>query len=161
MLPPLLPAAAAHNISTEAERDAWDVYCCCFWLLLFLSCRLRCFGYGCWLCCCLEKKIQRLQRNTCSSRFFGLGNVMVGECIASDLFILNFWSRCCCCCCLLLLLPTTSVLKRREMLARSDSPQSRGPFPRAGPPSPRPSRSAREVARSSPRSPTRAPITAP
>ena len=30
------------------------------------------------------------------------------------------WSRCCCCCCLLLLLPTTSVLKRREMLARSE-----------------------------------------
>ena len=31
-------AAAAHNISTEAERDAWDVYCCCCsWLLLFLS----------------------------------------------------------------------------------------------------------------------------
>ena len=33
-------------------------------------------------------------------------------------------------------------------LARSDSLQSRGPFPRAGPPSPRPSRSASEVARS-------------
>ena len=33
-------------------------------------------------------------------------------------------------------------------LARSDSPQSRGPCPRADPPSPRPSRSAREVARS-------------
>ena len=42
-------------------------------------------------------------------------------------------------------------------LAPSDSPQSRGPCPRAGPPSPRPSRSASEVARSpSPRSPTRA-----
>ena len=117
------------------------------------------------------------------------------------------WCRCCCCCCLLLLLPTTSVLKRREMLARSeglarvrvrpprgrraalarwqnrayavshkrpnhralklffcdfsaarprflarlarsDSPQSRGPCPRADPPSPRPSRSASEVSRS-------------
>ena len=33
-------------------------------------------------------------------------------------------------------------------LARSDSPQSRGPCPRADPPSPRPSRSATEVARS-------------
>ena len=31
-----------------------------------------------------------------------------------------FWSRCCCCYCLLLLLPTTSVLKRREVLARSE-----------------------------------------
>ena len=33
-------------------------------------------------------------------------------------------------------------------LAPSDSPQSRGPYPRAGPPSLRPSRSASEVARS-------------
>ena len=33
-------------------------------------------------------------------------------------------------------------------LAPSDSPQSRGPCPRAGPPSPRPSRSSSEVARS-------------
>ena len=33
-------------------------------------------------------------------------------------------------------------------LARSDSPQSRGPCPRADPPSPRPSRSASELARS-------------
>ena len=33
-------------------------------------------------------------------------------------------------------------------LARSDSPQSRGPCPRADPPSPRPSRSASDVARS-------------
>ena len=33
-------------------------------------------------------------------------------------------------------------------LARSDNPQSRGPCPRADPPSPRPSRSASEVARS-------------
>ena len=57
-------ACAAGNISTEAERgtgycfsllrfcplhcDASDVYCCCFsWLLLFMSFRLRCFGYGC------------------------------------------------------------------------------------------------------------------
>ena len=57
-------ACAAYNISTEAERgtgycffllrfcpldrDASDVYCCfCSWLLLFLSLRLRCFGYGC------------------------------------------------------------------------------------------------------------------
>ena len=57
-------ACAAYNISTEAERgtvycffllrfcrlhcDASDVYCCCSsWLLLFLSFRLRCFGYGC------------------------------------------------------------------------------------------------------------------
>ena len=56
-------ACAAYNISTEPERgtgycfflvricplhrDASDVYCCCcFWLLLFLSLRLRCFGYG-------------------------------------------------------------------------------------------------------------------
>ena len=54
-------AAAAHKISTEAERgtcycffllrfcplhcDASDVYCCCrSWLLLFMSSRLRCFG---------------------------------------------------------------------------------------------------------------------
>ena len=117
-----------------------------------------------------------------------------------------FWSRCCCCYCLLLL-PTTSVLKRREVLARSeglarvrvrarrggraalarwqggvsavshtrpnhrtlelfscdftatrprfiarlarsDSPQSRGPCPSAHPPSPRPSRSTSEFARS-------------
>jgi len=48
-------AAAVHNISAVAEKDAWDVYCCCCsWLLLFLSFRLRCFGYGCWLRCCLE-----------------------------------------------------------------------------------------------------------
>ena len=57
-------ACAAYNISTEAERgtgycffllrfcplhcDASDVYCCCCSLqLLFLSVRLRCFGYGC------------------------------------------------------------------------------------------------------------------
>ena len=57
-------ACAAYNISTEAERgtgycflllrfcplhcDASDVYCCCcYWLLLFLSFRLRCFGCGC------------------------------------------------------------------------------------------------------------------
>ena len=57
-------ACAAYNISTEAERgtgysffllrfcplhcDALDVYCCsCSWLLLFLSFRLRCLGYGC------------------------------------------------------------------------------------------------------------------
>ena len=57
-------ACAAYNISTEADRgtgyyfflvrfcplhcDASDVYCCCCsWLLLFLSFRLRCFGYGC------------------------------------------------------------------------------------------------------------------
>ena len=33
-------------------------------------------------------------------------------------------------------------------LAPSDSPQPRGPCPRAGPPSPRPSRSASDVARS-------------
>ena len=25
----LRAAAAAYNISTEAERDSWDVYCCC------------------------------------------------------------------------------------------------------------------------------------
>ena len=135
---------------------------------------------------------------------------MVGGWIASYVFIFIFWSRCCCCCyllLLLLLLPTTSVLKRREMLARSeglarvrvrprrgrraalarwqgrvsavshtrpnhsalelffcdisaarprfvarlarsDNPQSRGPCPRADPPSPRPSGSASEVARS-------------
>ena len=57
-------ACAAYNISTDSERgtgycffllrscrlhcDASDVYCCCCsWLLLFLSFRLRCFGYGC------------------------------------------------------------------------------------------------------------------
>ena len=57
-------ACSAYNISTEAERgtgycffllrfcplhcDTSDVYCCCCsWLLLFLSFRLRCFGYGC------------------------------------------------------------------------------------------------------------------
>ena len=57
-------ACADYNISTEAERgtgycffllrfcplhcDASDVYfCCCSWLLLFLSFRLRCFAYGC------------------------------------------------------------------------------------------------------------------
>ena len=57
-------ACAAYNISTEAERgtgycfflllfcplhcDASDVCCCCCsWLLLFLSFRMRCFGYGC------------------------------------------------------------------------------------------------------------------
>ena len=57
-------ACAAYNIITEAERgtgycffplrfcrlhcDASDVNCCCcYWLLLFLSFRLRCFGYGC------------------------------------------------------------------------------------------------------------------
>ena len=57
-------ACAAYNICTEAERgtaycffllrfcpvhcDASDVYCCCCSrLLLFLSFRLRCFGYGC------------------------------------------------------------------------------------------------------------------
>ena len=57
-------ACAAYNISTEAERrtgycfsllrfcrlhcDASDVYCCCCsWLLLFLSFRLRYSGYVC------------------------------------------------------------------------------------------------------------------
>ena len=57
-------ACAAYNIGTEAERgtgycffllrfcplhcDASDVYCCCCsWVLLFLSFRLRCFGYAC------------------------------------------------------------------------------------------------------------------
>ena len=62
-------AVAAHKISSEAERgtvycffllrfcplhcDASDVYCCCCSsLLLFLSFRLRCFGYGCGLRCC-------------------------------------------------------------------------------------------------------------
>ena len=45
---------------------------------------------------------------------------MVGGWIASYVFIFIFWFRCCCCCCMLLLLPTTSVLKRREMLARSE-----------------------------------------
>ena len=56
-------ACAAYNIGTEAERgtgycffllrfcrlhcDAPDVYCCCCsWLLLFLSFRLRYSGYG-------------------------------------------------------------------------------------------------------------------
>ena len=56
--------AAAYNISSEAERgtgycflllrfcplhcDASDVYCCCCsWLLLFLSFRLRYLGHGC------------------------------------------------------------------------------------------------------------------
>ena len=39
-------------------------------------------------------------------------------------------------------------------LAHSDSPQSRGPCPRADPPSPRPARSASELARSRHRSPT-------
>ena len=133
---------------------------------------------------------------------------MVGGWIASDVFIFIFWSRCCCCYRgLLLLLPTTSVLKRREMLVRSeglarvrvcprrgrpaalarwqgrvsvvshtrpnhsalelffcdfsaarprfvarltrsDSPQSRGPCPRADPPSPPPSRSTSKWARS-------------
>ena len=55
---------AAYDVSTEAERgtgycfflprscplhcDLSDVYCCCcLWLLLFLSFRLLCFGYGC------------------------------------------------------------------------------------------------------------------
>ena len=64
-------ACAAYYISTEAERgtgycffllrfcplhcDASDVYCCCCsWLLLFLSFRLRCFGYGCWLRYCWD-----------------------------------------------------------------------------------------------------------
>ena len=46
-------------------------------------------------------------------------------------------------------------------LAPSDSPQPRGPCPRAGPPSPRPSLSASAVARSRLHGlPTRAPITA-
>ena len=57
-------AGAAYNVSAESERgtgccfflvrfcplhcDASDVYCCCCsWLLLFLSFRLRCFGCGC------------------------------------------------------------------------------------------------------------------
>ena len=57
-------ACAAYNISTEEVRgtgycfflqlfcplhcDASHVYCCCCsWLLIFLSFRLRCFGYGC------------------------------------------------------------------------------------------------------------------
>ena len=61
---PAAGACAAYNISTEAERgagycffhrrycplycDALGVYCrCCSWLRLFLSIRLRCFGYGC------------------------------------------------------------------------------------------------------------------
>ena len=57
-------ACAAYNISTDSERvtgycffllrfcrlhcDASDVYfCCCSWLLLFLSFSLRYSGYGC------------------------------------------------------------------------------------------------------------------
>ena len=57
-------AFAASNVSTEAERgtgysfilsrfcpldcDASDVYCCCCsWLLLFSSFRLRYYVYGC------------------------------------------------------------------------------------------------------------------
>ena len=104
---------------------------------------------GCFYFCPLDCYASVMQQNTCSSLFFGLGDVMVGGWIASYVFIFIFWSRCCCCFCfLLLLLPTTPVLKRREMLTRSDSPQSRGPCPRAGPPPPRPSRSASEVARS-------------
>ena len=50
--------------------------------------------------CMLEKIIKSLQRNTCSSWFFGLGDVMVGGWIASYVLICIFWSRCCCCCCL-------------------------------------------------------------
>ena len=132
---------------------------------------------------------------------------MVGGWIASYVFIYISWSRCFYSCCLLLLLSTISVLKRREMLsrseglvrvrvhphrgrraalarwqgrvsavshtrpnhsalklffcdftaarprfvarlARSDSPQSPGPCPRADPPSLWPSRSASELARS-------------
>ena len=117
----------------------------------FYFCPLDCDASGMVVDCAAvwKNKIKRLQRNTCSSCFFGLGDVMVGGRIASYVFIFIFWSRCCWCCrLLLLLLPTTSVPKPREMLARSDSPQSRGPCPRAGPPSPRPSRSASEVARS-------------
>ena len=74
-------AAAAHNISTEAERDAWDVYCCCCsWLLLFLSFRLRCFGYGCWLRCC----------------WHGMHAGKINKEVATkDVFIFIFWSRWC------------------------------------------------------------------
>ena len=63
---------AAYNISTAAERgtgycffllrfcrlhcNASDVYCCCCsWLLLFPSFRLRYSGYGRWLRCCLRR----------------------------------------------------------------------------------------------------------
>ena len=61
---PAAGACAAYNVSTKPERctdyrffhlrccplycDASDAYCCCCsWLLLFLSFRLRCFGYDC------------------------------------------------------------------------------------------------------------------
>ena len=42
----------------------------------------------------------------------------------------------------------TAYKQQAAAATRSDSPQSRGPCPRADPPSPRPSRSASEVARS-------------
>ena len=50
-----------------------------------------------------------------------LHDVMVGEWIASYVFMIFFWSRWCCCCCVLLLLLTTSVLKRREVPATVSS----------------------------------------
>ena len=40
--------------------------------------------------CMLEKIIKSLQRNTCSSWFFGLGDVMVGGWIASYVLICIF-----------------------------------------------------------------------
>ena len=71
-------AAAAHKISTEAERgtvycffllrfcplhcDASDVYCCCSWLLLFLSFRVQCFG---WLLTALLLRRDACWKNTC------------------------------------------------------------------------------------------------
>ena len=74
-------ACAAYNISTEAERgtgycffllrfcrlhcDASDVYnCCCSWLLLFLSFRLRYSGYGCWLRFCWVLRRDACWKNT-------------------------------------------------------------------------------------------------
>ena len=73
-------ACAAYNVSTEAERgtgycfillcfcavhcDASDVYCCCCsWLLLFLSFRLRCFGYL-WLLTALLLRRDACWKNT-------------------------------------------------------------------------------------------------
>ena len=111
-------AAAAHKISTEAERGAeyssFYVFVLCTAMLRtsIAAVVLSCFCFCPLDCdasvmvvdcaavktgCILEKYIPAKGCNKVRVHFY-------------------FWSRCCCCCCcycVLLLLPTTSVLKRR------------------------------------------------
>ena len=113
-------ACAADNISTKAERgagycifpprfcplhcDASDVYCCCCsWLILFLSFRLRCFGYGCWLRCCWDGMHAGKIQNKSFSPYpillmlFPLRLLYCCCCCWVRICIFIFWWRCCGC----------------------------------------------------------------